>query len=115
MKKSLCVLFSVFLLITGLFPCTSAVITGNASLTGRPMLWKHRDTGALENKIVHFMGEKYACTGIFNVNDTLNQQLWMGSNEAGFSIMNTASYNVNAGVEWKKQRDQEGLFMKKAL
>jgi hypothetical protein len=115
MKKSLCVLFSVFLLITGLFPCTSAVITGNASLTGRPMLWKHRDTGALENKIVHFMGDKYACTGIFNVNDTLNQQLWMGSNEAGFSIMNTASYNVNAGVEWKKQRDQEGLFMKKAL
>lgn len=115
MKKYLFSLLVFFLLNNLLFPCTSAVITGDASLTGRPMLWKHRDTGSLENKIVRFMGDKYACTGIFNVSDTLNKELWMGSNEAGFSIMNTASYNVNAGVEWNKQKDQEGIFMKKAL
>ena len=98
-----------------LYPCTSAVITARASDSGRPLLWKHRDTGALENKVVHMKGEIYAFTGIFNVSDTLNREMWMGTNETGFSIMNTASYNITAGMEWDKEKDQEGLFMKKAL
>ncbi len=98
-----------------MYPCTSAIITGRASESGRPILWKHRDTGALENKVVHLKGEKYAFTGIYNVSDTLNREMWMGTNETGFSIMNTASYNITEGLTWDKEKDQEGLFMKKAL
>jgi hypothetical protein len=115
MKKWCVFLIIMLVLATLLYPCTSAVITGKASLSGRPMLWKNRDTGNLENKMIHLKSEKFAFTGVFNVSDSLNRELWMGTNETGFSIMNTASYNVNAGVEWKKAKDQEGLFMKKAL
>jgi len=97
------------------YPCTSAIINAKASESGRPLLWKHRDTGALENKIVHMKGEKYAFTGVFNVSDSLNLEMWMGTNETGFSIMNTASYNITAGMEWDQEKDQEGIFMKKAL
>ncbi len=115
MKKYCLCLIALLVFVVRLYPCTSAVITGKASANGRPLLWKHRDTGNLENKMVHLKGEKYAYTGIFNVSDSSNSELWMGSNETGFSIMNTASYNINAGVEWNKQKDQEGLLMKKAL
>lgn len=115
MKKYISGFLVLIFLSMPLFPCTSAVITGKATQSGRPILWKHRDTGALENKMVHIEGEKFAYTGIFNVSDSLNREMWMGTNEAGFSIMNTASYNVNAGVEWNKKKDQEGLFMKEAL
>lgn len=115
MKKIFFCVIVIFFINTYLFPCTSAIISADASLTGRPILWKHRDTGEVENKLVHLKGDKYAFTGIFNVSDTLNKELWMGTNETGFSIMNTASYNVNAGVEWTGEKDQEGMFMKKAL
>ena len=32
--------------------CTSAVVSGRATRDGRPILWKQRDTGQLENKLV---------------------------------------------------------------
>lgn len=115
MKRILNICLVLVLITSFLYPCTSAIITAKASESGRPLLWKHRDTGALENKIVHMKGEKYAFTGVFNVSDSLNREMWMGTNDAGFSIMNTASYNITAGLEWDKEKDQEGLFMKKAL
>ena len=31
--------------------CTSIIITGKATLDGRPLMWKHRDTGAPYNHI----------------------------------------------------------------
>ena len=34
--------------------CTSAIITGKATPDGRPLLWKHRDTGTLDNRIEYF-------------------------------------------------------------
>ena len=34
--------------------CTSAIITGKVTPDGRPLLWKHRDTGTLDNRIEYF-------------------------------------------------------------
>lgn len=113
--KKIVLIFCLIVISTELFPCTSAVISAKASADGRPILWKHRDTGEAENKLVRVRGEKYDFTGLCNVSDSLNSNVWMGSNDAGFSIMNTASYNIAADVAWNRPKDLEGVFMRRAL
>jgi len=110
-------LLAVFMLglIAPGFSCTSAVISGKATNDGRPLLWKHRDTGDVENKLVYIAGSKFDFVGVANRSDTLSNQIWMGSNEAGFAIMNTASYNLNQGQVCDVPDDQEGLFMRAVL
>ncbi|MEA1986936.1 MAG: hypothetical protein U9N76_05560 [Candidatus Marinimicrobia bacterium] len=114
-KKILLGLLILFAIYDLGIACTSAVISGKATADGRPILWKHRDTGFLENKLVFIEGEKYDLVGIANSVDTLNEAIWIGSNNVGFSIMNTASYNVNTDTTCDIEDDQEGFFMRKAL
>ncbi|MCF7808703.1 MAG: C45 family peptidase [Candidatus Marinimicrobia bacterium] len=114
MRQLLVILVILGFVVPGL-PCTSAVISGKATPDGRPLLWKHRDTGDLENKLVFIEGSKYDLVGVANTNDTLSQQIWMGVNEVGFAIMNTASYNLNEGQVCDVPDDQEGLFMRAVL
>jgi hypothetical protein len=96
-------------------PCTSAIISGKAALNGRPLLWKHRDSNAYENKLMFFKGFKYDFIADVNVKDTLAHSVWMGSNSAGFSIMNTASYNVDTTNPNHIPREMDGYLMKRAL
>lgn len=98
-----------------LFACTSAIISGRATPDGRPMLWKHRDSDNSENRLMYFNGSKYNFIGVVNSQDTEGKEIWMGSNSAGFSIMNTMSYNINTGQTCDVPDDQEGLFMRAAL
>ena len=65
--------------------CTSAVISGRATLDGRPILWKNRDTSKTENKLIYIKGEKYDLIGVANNSDAAGDSIWMGSNSAGFS------------------------------
>lgn len=112
MKK----VFSVCLILfSSLFACTSAVISGKATPDGRPLLWKHRDTGSLENKLEFINDSGYDFIGVANVDDPKSENIWMGMNEKGFAIMNTASYNINEGVSCDIEPDQEGIFMRHAL
>ena len=94
--------------------CTTAIISGKATPDGRPMLWKHRDTDSFNNKIVYVRGEKYAYYGLVDSDDTLHQ-VWAGTNSAGFSIMNSASYNLKPSDDKTEFQDQEGMIMKHAL
>lgn len=103
------------LLFSGLFACTSAIISGKATADGRPLLWKHRDTGSLENKVVFISESGFDFMGIANASDLKSEEIWMGMNEKGFAIMNTASYNINEGLSLDIERDQEGVFMRQAL
>jgi hypothetical protein len=114
-NKSFIKLFYVlfFLFQLTVFPCTSAIISGKASPDGKPMLWKHRDAYANENKLMFFKGLKYNFIGVINSVDSLGSQVWMGSNDIGFSIMNTGS--VNLDTICCIPVDQEGFLMKKAL
>ena len=95
--------------------CTSAIFTGKATPDGRPLLWKHRDTGELNNRIEFFPagnGRKYSFIGLVN-SPVQDGEVWTGTNEVGFSIMNTASYNLQS--EEADIEDQEGVVMYQAL
>ncbi|MGM0566857.1 MAG: hypothetical protein ACQESX_08895 [Bacteroidota bacterium] len=93
--------------------CTSVIISGEYTPDGRPLMWKHRDTGELDNKILYMDGGKYPAMALVNTPDSLAKHIWTGYNSEGFSIMNTASYNLN--YDTIEEQGQEGAFMKKAL
>jgi len=79
------------------------------------LLWKHRDTGADNNFLarVEANGSDHGFVGLFNGGDSLLQEAWMGMNDAGFAIMNTASYNL--APDTAKYKDREGFLMTGAL
>lgn len=97
-----------------LFPCTTAVVSGKATDDGRPLLLKNRDAGELQNRLVYFFDGKYKFIGLVNSPDKNNEEVWIGFNEAGFGIMNSASYNLK-GKDTTKLSDLEGKVMKLAL
>ena len=94
--------------------CTTAVISGKHTQDGRPMIWKLRDTDFLKNKMMFFEDGKYTYVGLVNSEDIKGDQVWGGANSAGFSIMNSASFNVNM-KDTVSKKDQEGIIMKMAL
>ena len=69
--KSLAAFFSLFLVAqSAVTPCTVAVVSGKATLDGRPLLWKNRDTSARPNKVAFLRGEKYlAIPGGYSTSD----------------------------------------------
>ncbi len=92
--------------------CTSVIISGSRTSDGRPMMWKHRDTDSLDNKLRFFSGELYDFTGLVN-SGSESREVWTGVNTAGFAIMNTASYNLQKTEA--PFRDREGYLMFRAL
>lgn len=97
--------------------CTSAIIGADMNPYGRPILWKHRDTSTTDNK-VEYVGTKpgeLSYVALFNAGDVSLKEAWMGMNEAGFAVMNTASYNIKDDKVSSKNMDKEGLVMTKAL
>ena len=93
--------------------CTTAIVSGKYTSDGRPLLYKHRDTGSLQNKLMHFTDGKYSYVGIVNSTDNVGKEVWGGYNSAGFAIMNSASYNINPTNEGNEER--EGIVIKMAL
>jgi hypothetical protein len=96
------------------FSCTIAIISGKHTIDGKPLLWKHRDSDAFNNKIVHLKNDRFYAVALIDSDDTEPENIWIGFNNAGFAIMNSASYNLK-GDDTTKFSDQEGVFMKKAL
>lgn len=94
--------------------CTTAIVSGKATPDGRPLLWKHRDTDNFNNKMMFFAGSRYEYIGLVNSQDSL-WHVWAGTNSAGFSIMNSASYNINPRDDKVEKKDLEGYIMKLAL
>lgn len=94
--------------------CTSMIIGPRASATGRPLLWKHRDTGTEHNMVERVVKEgQYTYVALFNGGDSLLSEAWMGMNDQGFAIMNTASYNL--APDTAVYKDREGAVMSRAL
>lgn len=99
-----------------IFACTSFIISSRVSADGRPLMWKHRDTGHLDNRLEHFKGERYSFVGLVNSKEgPLGTEVWIGSNTAGFSIMNTASYCLKNDDVPMSEMDREGVLMYRAL
>lgn len=112
MKRITLFLFAI-VLTCGAWACTSFIISGKATPSGKPAMFKHRDTGELNNRIAYFQGKKYAFIGLMN-SPMLDGEVWSGMNEAGFCIMNTASYNLREDT-LDCQMDREGELMYHAL
>ena len=99
--------------VSAAYACTSFIISGSATPSGRPLMFKHRDTGELNNRVAYFSGPKYAFIGLVN-SPMLDGEVWAGMNEAGFCIMNTASYNLRED-SLDCAMDREGQLMYHAL
>lgn len=97
--------------------CTSAIIGADANPYGRPLLWKNRDTSTIDNKVEYVEGKdgNHSYVALFNANDKNLEQAWMGMNDAGFAVMNTASYNIKDDKVPEKDMDREGYVMTIAL
>jgi len=114
MKKILTIIILIVVSLTAeTQACTTAVISGKYTKNGKPLLWKHRDTWAVNNKIMHFKDGKYEYTALVNSKDKDGESVWIGFNETGFGIMNSASYNLNNDTI--VQSGLEGRIMKQAL
>lgn len=117
-KSSVALIATALFIFSLVFPvvakgCTSVIVSAKASATGKPFLWKHRDTGTNQNFIEQVSDTGFKYIALFNGGDSLLREAWMGMNEAGFIIMNTASYNL--APDTAKFKDQEGIVMRKAL
>jgi hypothetical protein len=94
--------------------CTTCIITGKATKDGRPLLLKNRDSDELQNKLMYFIDGTYPYIGLVNSNDSTGKEVWGGFNSTGFSIINSASYNIKKN-DTTKLSDKEGVLMKAAL
>lgn len=115
MKKI--ILWAVLFMVTASYQlnaCTTAVISGKATLDGRPLLWKHRDADDFNNKIVFENGPRFSYLALINSADP-DRHAWAGTNSTGFAIMNSASYNIKPKDDTTKIADLEGYIMKLAL
>jgi len=72
--------------------CTIAVISGSATPDGRPIIWKNRDTGLVNNEVGYFADGPYRHVTIINAGETTTA--WLGVNDQGFAILNALSYNL---------------------
>lgn len=111
------VLIIVFSGVNNISACTSAIISASKNPYGRPILWKHRDTSTIDNKVefVPSSNGSLSYVALFNASDMSLKEAWMGMNEAGFAVMNTASYNIKDDKVSPKKMDKEGIVMTKAL
>ena len=95
--------------------CTSMIVSGRASASGRPLLWKHRDSSGDMNFVEHTAAtdSTRAFSALYNGGDSLLLDAWAGVNDAGFAVMNTASYNL--APDTARLCDREGAVMALAL
>ncbi|MBR4882360.1 MAG: hypothetical protein IKU18_00635 [Bacteroidales bacterium] len=99
MKRILILVAAVTLLFTSdLIACTAAIFTGKVTPDGRPLMWKHRDNDVNEVCVEYIKGAKYNFIALMN-SGRKSKSAWGGTNDAGFCIMNTASYNLNYDVK----------------
>ncbi len=98
--------------------CTIAVVSGNATQDGRPILWKNRDTEHFfKNEVKYFTDAELrdGYIGIVNCNDMQDQEetikVWSGANDEGFAICNAVVFYD----EPYDDSSQNGVVMKQAL
>lgn len=77
----------------GVHACTTGVVSGKATVDGRPLLWKNRDAPYKDNQVVYFDDGKYACMAVVNAGQ--RKTIWMGVNEAGFCIENSVTRDLS--------------------
>lgn len=114
MKRLSTIISTIIISVAQAIACTSAIVGAEATQSGRPLLWKHRDTGTEHNFVAQVARDgQIPYVALFNGGDSLLAEAWMGLNADGFAIMNTASYNL--APDTAAFRDREGYVMATAL
>ena len=115
-KRIILAVLAVLSVVMAIDACTSAIVSGKLTANGRPLMWKNRDTNDLNNRVERIPRHDglMEFVALFDARDLRDTAAWMGFNEAGFAIMNTASYNLN-GNDGVKNMDREGELMRYAL
>ena len=114
-RNNLLLLFA-FVNFIPLWACTSAVISGKSTPDGRPLLWKHRDTDFLRNHVAYVKGERYDFIADVNSATCLHPtEAWVGTNNAGFALMNTQSYNLVDVKPGEERGEANGRVIFRAL
>ena len=75
--------------------CTTGLASGAATPDGRPLLWKNRDVGNVNQEFHYVDDGRIPFISIAYKNDTL---YYGGINAAGFAIENSNSYNLGAAA-----------------
>ena len=83
MKKQVLILAFLLAGALGALACTSAIISGSKTASGRPLLWKHRDTGCPDNRVelIKAHDNCYEFVAIFDATDPCDTAAWTGFNE----------------------------------
>lgn len=118
MKRTLLALIAAIVSLGSAGPlsaCTSAVISGKVTPDGRPLLWKNRDTDFPQNSVRYFSGGRYPFVAVVNSVEDNPTDVWIGTNAAGFSIMNTQSYNLVEVKPGEERGEANGRVMRRAL
>lgn len=113
--KLACTLAITLCLADPLSACTSAVVSGKVTPDGRPLLWKNRDTDFMRNHIDYVKGEKYDFIAVVNSDNAYLKEAWMGTNSAGFALMNTQSYNLVDVKDGEERGAANGRIIYRAL
>ena len=94
--------------------CTTVIISGKATIDGRPLLWKNCDTPNLNQRVMYGNQQGYPFLAMVRSNsmDEATASIWTGTNSEGFTIMNTLSYNISEG---ESSGARNGLLMRRAL
>lgn len=96
------------------YACTTVIVSARKSATGRPMLWKNRDTDCEFNHLRYFEGAKYSFTGLVDFDAEVGKEsIYAGANEAGLVIANNLSYNACPAED--EFDPQNGKFMRACL
>ena len=82
----------------GLLAITAvSVISGKATVDGRPLLWKNRDTWQRHNELLYDDNGKYPFVGVANAGAV--ERIRMGCNTAGLCIENSVSRDLAPEVD----------------
>ena len=98
--------------------CTTAIFCGKVTQDGRPIIWKNRDSSFEQNRVEYVSaGGAVKYSFIYLSNSAPTAEAWSGVNSAGFSIMNSVSYNIRKEGDTTpgNQMDKEGFVMYNAL
>ena len=112
MKRTLLALIAAIVSLGSAGPlsaCTSAVISGKVTPDGRPLLWKN-DWPVAGDEF-----HAYPFVAVVNSVEDNPTDVWIGTNAAGFSIMNTQSYNLVEVKPGEERGEANGRVMRRAL
>lgn len=75
--------------------CTTGLASGNATPDGRPLLWKNRDVGNMNQEFHYYDDGRIPFISITYRAET--DEYYGGVNAEGFALENSNSYNLQAG------------------